>query len=109
MKFVKSIIIFTIINKEDILVIRKIAKDALARGVEVLDAPVSGGATGADSKRLSIIVGGKMEVLGKIHKILEAVGDKIFGRVQFDSADIPTLLNIPTSVHLVSVLFHCSV
>ena len=59
-------------------VIRKIAKDALARGVEVLDAPVSGGATGADSRRLSIIVGGKMEVLGKIHEILEAVGDKIF-------------------------------
>jgi 2-hydroxymethylglutarate dehydrogenase len=59
-------------------VIRKIAKDALVRGVEVLDAPVSGGATGADSRRLSIIVGGKMEVLGKIRKILEAVGDKIF-------------------------------
>jgi 3-hydroxyisobutyrate dehydrogenase-like beta-hydroxyacid dehydrogenase len=59
-------------------VIRKIAKDALARGVEVLDAPVSGGTSGAECRRLSIIVGGKMEVLEKVHKILETIGDKIF-------------------------------
>ena len=59
-------------------VIRKIAKDALIRGVEVLDAPVSGGAIGADSRRLSIIVGGKMEVLGKIRKILEVLATRYF-------------------------------
>ncbi len=58
-------------------VVRKIATDALTRGVEVLDAPVSGGTTGAESRRLSIIVGGKIQVLEKVRKILEAVGDKI--------------------------------
>ena len=74
-------------------VIRKIAKDALIRGVEVLDAPVSGGAIGADSRRLSIIVGGKMEVLGKIRKILEAVGDKIFYVGDVGCGDTVKLIN----------------
>ena len=74
-------------------VIRKIAKDALARGVEVLDAPVSGGTTGAESRRLSIIVGGKMEVLGKVHKILETIGDKIFYVGNVGSGNTVKLIN----------------
>jgi 3-hydroxyisobutyrate dehydrogenase-like beta-hydroxyacid dehydrogenase len=58
-------------------VIRKIAEYAQARGVEVLDAPVSGSIMGAESKRLSIMVGGKAEVLEKVRKILEAMGNVI--------------------------------
>jgi 3-hydroxyisobutyrate dehydrogenase-like beta-hydroxyacid dehydrogenase len=52
--------------------IRKIAKDIQARGVEVLDAPVGGGTMGVESSRLSIIVGDKAEVLKKGREILEA-------------------------------------
>jgi 3-hydroxyisobutyrate dehydrogenase-like beta-hydroxyacid dehydrogenase len=58
-------------------VIRKIAKDAQVKGVEVLDAPVSPGGTGAQSRRLTIIVGGKIEVLEKVRNILDAIGDMI--------------------------------
>lgn len=50
-------------------VIRKIAQDAKAQGVAVLDAPVSGGTAGAESKRLTVIVGGKADVLNKVKKI----------------------------------------
>ncbi len=74
-------------------VIRKIAEDAQARGVEVLDAPVSGGVMGAESRRLSIMVGGKAEVLEKVHKILEAMGDVIFHVGEVGCGNIAKLIN----------------
>jgi 3-hydroxyisobutyrate dehydrogenase-like beta-hydroxyacid dehydrogenase len=57
---------------------RKIAADARAKGVAVLDAPVSGGTRGAESKRLSIMVGGDGQVLEKVREILDTIGDRIF-------------------------------
>ena len=74
-------------------VIRKIANDALARGVEVLDAPVSPGGTGAESKRLTIIVGGKTESLEKVRKILEAIGDMIIHVGSVGCGDTAKLIN----------------
>ena len=69
--------IFADMSTNSPAVIRKIAKDAETKGVEVLDAPVSGGAVGAETKRLTIIVGGKREVLEKLRRILEAIGNVI--------------------------------
>ena len=43
--------------------IRQVAEDAKAKGVTVLDAPVSGGVQGAEAGTLAIMVGGKEEVL----------------------------------------------
>lgn len=74
-------------------VIRKIAKDAEAKGVEVLDAPVSGGTTGAETKRLTIIVGGKGEVLEKLRRILEAIGDVIVHAGDVGCGNIAKLIN----------------
>ena len=74
-------------------VVRKIAKDAQAKGVEFLDAPVSGGTTGAESRRLSIIVGGKVEVLEKVRKILEAIGDVIVHVGDVGCGNIAKLIN----------------
>ena len=58
-------------------VTRSIAEQLRARGVEMLDAPVSGGDTGAKAGTLSIMVGGEAEVLERCRPILEAMGRTI--------------------------------
>jgi len=74
-------------------VIRKIAKDAQVKGVEVLDAPVSPGGMGAQSRRLTIIVGGKIEVLEKVRNILDAIGDMIIHVGDVGCGDTAKLIN----------------
>ena len=58
-------------------VTRSIAEQLSARGVAMLDAPVSGGDTGAKAGTLSIMVGGEAEVLERCRPILEAMGRTI--------------------------------
>ena len=58
-------------------VTRSIAEQLSARGVQMLDAPVSGGDTGAKAGTLSIMVGGEAEVLERCRPILEAMGQTI--------------------------------
>jgi len=48
------------------LVIQEIAKELYVKGVEMLDAPVSGGQEKAQSGTLAIMVGGKEEVLKSV-------------------------------------------
>lgn len=57
---------------------RKVAARAEARGVEFLDAPVSGGVSGAREGTLTIMVGGDKRALERSRPVLEAVGRKIF-------------------------------
>jgi 3-hydroxyisobutyrate dehydrogenase len=47
------------------------------RGIETLDAPVSGGQKGAVEGTLTIMVGGKAEVLERVRPALEAMGKNI--------------------------------
>ncbi len=47
------------------------------KGVEVLDAPVSGGVLGARQATLAVMVGGNEAVYRQIKPALEAVGDKV--------------------------------
>jgi len=58
--------------------IRRIAEDAKAKGVNVLDAPVSGGVKGAEAGTLAIMVGGDAAALEKVRTVLEAMGQRIF-------------------------------
>ena len=43
-----------------------------------MDAPVSGGKSGAQSRNLAVMVGGEQEVFEQIKPLLEAFGDKVF-------------------------------
>ena len=54
---------------------REVWAAAGPRGVEVLDAPVAGQASGARAGTLSIYVGGEAPVLERTRPLLEAVGD----------------------------------
>ncbi|WP_433559057.1 NAD(P)-dependent oxidoreductase [Pseudonocardia xinjiangensis] len=48
---------------------------ALARGIDVLEAPVGGGVPAAEDGSLKLFVGGEAEVLERHRSVLEAVGD----------------------------------
>ena len=56
---------------------KEFAKKLKAIGVEMLDAPVSGGQVGAQSASLSIMVGGPAEIFGKIKPYFELMGKNI--------------------------------
>jgi 3-hydroxyisobutyrate dehydrogenase len=58
-------------------VTRRIAERLAEAGVEMLDAPVSGGQQGAIEGTLSIMVGGKAETLERCQPVLAAMGRQI--------------------------------
>jgi 3-hydroxyisobutyrate dehydrogenase-like beta-hydroxyacid dehydrogenase len=57
-------------------VVRSLHATLAERGVDFLDAPVSGGPKGANSGRLAIWVGGDEPVYDKYHAVLAAMGDQ---------------------------------
>ncbi len=58
--------------------IREIEPKFRAKGIHVLDAPVSGGKSGAASRNLAVMVGGEREVFDRMKPLLDAFGDKVF-------------------------------
>lgn len=59
------------------LVTRTIALKLYEKGVEMLDAPVSGGDTGAKAGTLAIMVGGKKDVFERCLPVFEVLGKSI--------------------------------
>jgi 3-hydroxyisobutyrate dehydrogenase len=56
----------------------RVIRDRLAaRGIGFIDAPVSGGTTGAHKGTLTIMVGGNAAVLDRVRPVLETFGQKI--------------------------------
>lgn len=58
--------------------IRTIEPQFRAKGAHVLDAPVSGGKSGAATRNLAVMVGGERAIYERIKPILDAFGDKVF-------------------------------
>jgi 3-hydroxyisobutyrate dehydrogenase-like beta-hydroxyacid dehydrogenase len=58
--------------------IRQIEPLFRQKGAHVLDAPVSGGKTGAATRNLAVMVGGERAIYERTKPILEAFGDKVF-------------------------------
>jgi 3-hydroxyisobutyrate dehydrogenase len=56
--------------------VRKLHRQMAAKGIQLLDAPVSGGPRGAQSGKLAIWVGGDQPVFEKYKPILQAIGDQ---------------------------------
>ena len=57
--------------------IHRIAAAATPKGVHVLDAPVSGGVTGAEQATLCIMVGGDRSVYTSYKPVLDLIGEKV--------------------------------
>jgi len=73
--------------------IQRVAADARAKGVAVLDAPVSGGIAGADAGTLSVIVGGDALTLEQVRKVLEVIGKNIFHVGEVGCGNIAKIIN----------------
>jgi len=58
--------------------IRSIEPMFRQKGAHALDAPVSGGKTGAATRNLAVMVGGERAIYERIKPILDAFGDKVF-------------------------------
>ena len=58
--------------------VRRLHAELAKQGVQFLDAPVSGGASGAKSGKLAIWVGGERSVYDKYVAVLRAMGDQPF-------------------------------
>lgn len=57
---------------------RKLEPAARAHGLHFLEAPVSGGTSGAKAATLAIMVGGEPQLLEKVKPVLRAIGPNIF-------------------------------
>ncbi|WIV11974.1 NAD(P)-dependent oxidoreductase [Proteiniborus sp. MB09-C3] len=73
--------------------IQNIAKKASQKGVEVLDAPVSGGASGAEKGTLTIMVGGNKDAFEKVLPVLNCIGKKVIHVGEIGAGDTAKLVN----------------
>jgi 3-hydroxyisobutyrate dehydrogenase-like beta-hydroxyacid dehydrogenase len=56
---------------------RRLAESAEARGIQLLDVPVSGGAGRALAGTLTVMAGGRPEVLDRVRPVLDSVADEV--------------------------------
>ncbi len=57
---------------------RKVAASCAERGVDFLDAPVTGGTWGAEKGEIVFMIGGKQEVFDRVKPVLETMGKRFF-------------------------------
>ena len=65
----------------------------MERGIEVMDAPVSGGVPGARSGKLAVLVGGDEKLYQRIKPVLDAIGDKVMRVGEIGSGTIAKLVH----------------
>ena len=87
--------------------IRSIAEDFAAKGVSVLDAPVSGGPVGARTGRLAVMVGGDREVYKRVKPALDAIGDKVSYIGPIGSGSIAKLMHNCIGYGLQTIVAEC--
>ena len=75
------------------LVSRDVAKQLAGKGVEMLDAPVSGGEPKAIDGTLSVMVGGKQEVFDKCYDIMNAMAGSLVLTGSIGAGNITKLAN----------------
>ena len=57
--------------------VKKVHQEIVARGASMLDAPVSGGKEGAETRDLTVLVGGDPDVLEKVSPIMDAIAKTV--------------------------------
>lgn len=75
------------------LVSREVAAELEKSGVEMLDAPVSGGEPKAIDGTLSVMVGGKQEVFDKVAPVLQAMAASVVRVGEIGAGNIAKLCN----------------
>lgn len=86
-------------------VLRDIALKLADKGARVLDAPVSGGTTGAQEGTLTIMVGGDIALLEEVRPILSVLGDKIYHVGDVGAGNVVKMVNqLMAAVNLVGMI-----
>jgi 3-hydroxyisobutyrate dehydrogenase len=82
---------------------RSIAAELGGRGVEFIDAPVSGGTTAARSGTLTVMWGGEVTVFERVRAVIEAFGKKIIHAGPVGAGDaLKAVNNALLAVHILS-------
>ena len=72
---------------------RRIARDASARGMHYLDAPVSGGRVGAIAGKLAVMVGGERAAFDAVRELIACFGENIFYMGEAGAGTLTKLIN----------------
>ena len=75
------------------LVSQRIAAQCAKKGIEMLDAPVSGGEPGAINATLAIMVGGKQEVFDQCQDLLKTIGRTVVLTGDIGAGNVTKLAN----------------
>jgi 3-hydroxyisobutyrate dehydrogenase-like beta-hydroxyacid dehydrogenase len=73
--------------------VRKIASDAAASGVRVLDAPVSGGGPRAEVGELTIMIGGGVDALADVSDLLSSLSNNVIHLGEVGTGSFAKLIN----------------
>ena len=84
--------------------IKKVSAEARDRGMDVLEAPVSGGVIGAEAGTLTVIVGGDKPVFERCYEVLKVIGENIYHVGDVGSGNTVKLVNNLISISNVAVM-----
>jgi 3-hydroxyisobutyrate dehydrogenase len=70
--------VYVDLSTNDPSLVRRIHQAFALQGAHVLDAPVSGGPRGAETRKLALWVGGDEAVFQKVKPVLDAIGDQAY-------------------------------
>ncbi|MEY4100136.1 MAG: hypothetical protein RL300_1307 [Pseudomonadota bacterium] len=65
------------LTTNSVSMVRKVAEPFKEKGIALLDAPVSGGPSGARSGKLALYIGGERDVFERHKQLLDAIGDRV--------------------------------
>ncbi|MCL4534428.1 MAG: NAD(P)-dependent oxidoreductase [Bacteroidetes bacterium] len=85
--------IFVDLSTNSPTVVRRLAEIAGAKGVQMLDAPVSGGTVGAEKGTLSIMIGGDEATFRAVEPALSCIGKSLFFLGPIGCGSIAKLMN----------------
>ncbi|MCS4301074.1 3-hydroxyisobutyrate dehydrogenase [Chryseobacterium sp. BIGb0232] len=86
----------------DAVTARAVAQLAASKGCKMIDAPVSGGTSGAQAGTLTFIVGGKTEDYEKARPILKCMGQNIFHAGDSGAGQVAKICNnMLLAIHMI--------
>ena len=85
--------IILIMSTIDPMVVKDLSKEANAKGVRLLDAPVSGAKEGAEAASLTIMVGGPKTAFEECRPVLQVLGKNIFYLGEAGMGEVAKLIN----------------
>jgi len=92
------------LSTSDVTLTRRLASLLADRGIESLDAPVTGGVANARAGKISIFVGGSLEAYKRVLPLLSAMAERVFHFGPIGNATIVKLItNFMSMIHVAAL------